>query len=169
MPADCSGTTDTAWKYTYDADGNRLSQTDSRNQSRYTTYDALDRPLCSALSAADASSCTGTTDEATFYDGYSNASTPGGNLPIGVYRPNGQLRLRSDRAQDGGTVRGHKRRGIRLALLRLRSARADRPEHPLSDDPRRRDYYSDSQHALQRRGTGHRSGLSRRGDADLDL
>jgi YD repeat-containing protein len=70
MPADCSGPTDTAWKYTYDADGNRLSQTDPRNQSRYTTYDALDRPLCSALTAADASACSGTTDEVTFYDGY---------------------------------------------------------------------------------------------------
>lgn len=89
MPADCSSTTDTAWKYTYDADGNRLSQTDARNQSRYTTYDALDRPLCSALTAADASSCGGTTDEATFYDSYSNASTPGATFPSGCMAPTG--------------------------------------------------------------------------------
>jgi len=89
MPADCSGPTDTAWKYTYDADGNRLSQTDARNQSRYTTYDALDRPLCSALSASDASSCGGTTDEVTFYDGYSNASTPGATFPSGCTAPTG--------------------------------------------------------------------------------
>ncbi len=89
MPADCSGPTDTAWKYTYDADGNRLSQTDPRNQSRSTTYDALDRPLCSALSASDASSCGGTTDEVTFYDGYSNASTPGATFPSGCTAPTG--------------------------------------------------------------------------------
>ncbi|HLG75756.1 MAG TPA: hypothetical protein VKX46_05040, partial [Ktedonobacteraceae bacterium] len=89
LPADCSGPTDTAWKYTYDADGNRLSQTNPRDQSRSTTYDALDRPLCSALSAADASACGGTTDEVTFYDGSSNASTPGATFPSGCTAPTG--------------------------------------------------------------------------------
>ncbi len=67
MPADCSGPTDTAWKYTYDADGNILSQTDPRNQSISTSYDALDRPLCRALSASDASSCGGSTNAVYFY------------------------------------------------------------------------------------------------------
>src|SRR5579883_966889 len=89
MPADCSGPTDTAWKYTYDADGNRLSQTDARNQSRYTSYDALDRPLCRALSAFDASSCGGSTNAVYFYDGYSNASTPGATFPSGCTAPTG--------------------------------------------------------------------------------
>ncbi|HLG76689.1 MAG TPA: RHS repeat-associated core domain-containing protein, partial [Ktedonobacteraceae bacterium] len=89
MPADCSGPTDTAWKYTYDADGNILSQTDPRNQSIYTSYDALDRPLCRALSAFDASSCGGSTNAVYFYDGYSNASTPGATFPSGCTAPTG--------------------------------------------------------------------------------
>jgi RHS repeat-associated protein len=89
VPADCSGTTDLAWKYTYDANGNQLSQTDPRNQSTYTSYDALDRPLCRALTSADASSCGGSTDAVFFYDGYSNASTPGAAFPSGCAAPSG--------------------------------------------------------------------------------
>ncbi len=89
MPADCSSTTDTAWKYTYDADGNQLSVTDPRNVSTYTSYDALDRPLCEALTSADASSCGGSTYGVYFYDGYSNASTPGATFPSGCTAPTG--------------------------------------------------------------------------------
>ncbi len=89
QPADCSSTADTAWKYTYDADGNQLSQTDPRNQSMYTSYDALDRPLCRALTATDAGSCAGSTYAAFFYDGYSNASTPGATFPAGCTAPSG--------------------------------------------------------------------------------
>ncbi|HVB74905.1 MAG TPA: hypothetical protein VNE38_15240 [Ktedonobacteraceae bacterium] len=89
MPADCSNSSDTAWKYTYDADGNQLSQTDPRNESRYTSYDAINRPLCSALTAADANSCSGSTDQVYFYDGYSNASTPGATFPAGCTAPTG--------------------------------------------------------------------------------
>lgn len=89
MPADCSGTTDLAWKYTYDGDGNQLSQTDPRNLSTYTSYDMLDRPLCRALTASDSSSCGGSTYAAFFYDGYSNASTPGATFPSGCQAPTG--------------------------------------------------------------------------------
>ena len=37
LPADCSSRSDAAWKYTYDGDGNQISQTDPRNVSTYTT------------------------------------------------------------------------------------------------------------------------------------
>ena len=33
LPADCSSRSDAAWKYTYDGDGNQISQTDPRNVS----------------------------------------------------------------------------------------------------------------------------------------
>ena len=89
MPADCSSSTDLAWKYSYDGDGNQLSATDPRNQSIFTTYDAVDRPLCSALTSADASSCQGSTYATFFYDGYSNASTPGATFPTSCVAPSG--------------------------------------------------------------------------------
>jgi YD repeat-containing protein len=89
MPADCANSSDTAWKYSYDADGNQLSQTDPRSVSRYTSYDALNRQLCSALTSADANSCSGSTDAVYFYDGYSNASTPGATFPAGCTAPSG--------------------------------------------------------------------------------
>jgi RHS repeat-associated protein len=89
LPADCGSSTDKAWKYSYDNNGNQLSQTDPRNQSIYTTYDVLNRPLCSALSVADANSCGGSTFATFFYDGYSNASTPGATFPSGCTAPAG--------------------------------------------------------------------------------
>ncbi len=52
LPASCSSSSDTAWKVTYDADGNRLTQTDPRKVSTYTSYDALDRPLCRGTASA---------------------------------------------------------------------------------------------------------------------
>ncbi|HEY1349190.1 MAG TPA: RHS repeat-associated core domain-containing protein [Ktedonobacteraceae bacterium] len=89
LPAGCSGTTDTAWKYTYDADGNPLLQTDPRNQQLATSYDALNRPLCRALSTADASSCGGSTYAVFFYDSYTNSGTPGAIFPAGCTAPTG--------------------------------------------------------------------------------
>ena len=87
MPADCGSSGDVAWKYTYDADGNPLSQTDPRNQSKYSSYDLLDRPLCTALTAADAASCQGSTYATFFYDTYDNSGTPGATFPTGCVAP----------------------------------------------------------------------------------
>ncbi len=49
LPASCSNTSDSAWKVTYDPNGNVFSQTDPRNRSTYTSYDVLDRPLCRGI------------------------------------------------------------------------------------------------------------------------
>lgn len=89
MPADCGSSSDTAWKYTYDYDSNLLSQTDPRNQSTDTSFDALDLPLCSALTSGDASSCQGSTYATFFYDSYDNHGTPGATFPSGCTAPDG--------------------------------------------------------------------------------
>ncbi len=81
MPASCSSSSDTAWKVTYDADGNQLSQTDPRNVTTYTSYDALDRPLCSGTTSAQVNPCQSSAYETYFYDSYDNSSNPGVSFP----------------------------------------------------------------------------------------
>ncbi|HEU5380228.1 MAG TPA: RHS repeat domain-containing protein [Ktedonobacteraceae bacterium] len=71
------------------ADCNQLSQTDPRNQSTSTSYDALNRPLCRALNATDASSCGGSTYAVFFYDSYNNSGTQGATFPSGCSAPTG--------------------------------------------------------------------------------
>ncbi len=83
LPASCSDSSDVAWKYTYDADGNQLSQVDPRNQSIYTSYDVLDRPLCRGTSSAAVNPCGNSTYAQFFYDSYSNAGNPGVIFPAG--------------------------------------------------------------------------------------
>jgi RHS repeat-associated protein len=87
LPASCSSSSDFAWKYTYDADGNQLSQLDPRNQGLYTSYDVLDRPLCRGTSSAAVNPCGNSTYAQFFYDSYSNASNPGVTFPSGCVAP----------------------------------------------------------------------------------
>jgi RHS repeat-associated protein len=91
MPTDCSSTTDTAWKFTYDADGNTLSVTDPRSQVTYASYDALDRPLCTGISQMAVNPCQNSAAELYFYDSYNNSSNPSVALPSGCTAPNGSI------------------------------------------------------------------------------
>ena len=49
MPASCSNSSDTAWKVSYDNNGNQTSLTDPRGQTTYASYDSLDRMLCKEI------------------------------------------------------------------------------------------------------------------------
>jgi YD repeat-containing protein len=89
MPSDCSSSTDNAWKYTYDADGNQVSSVDPNNNQVYTSYDALDRPLCAALLAADAADCGASAFNFYFYDSYDSSSNPLAIMPDGCDAPSG--------------------------------------------------------------------------------
>ncbi len=80
LPASCSGSSDTAWKFTYDADGNALSQIDPRKQGTYTSYDNLDRQLCRATAA---NPCNSSPYALYFYDSYNNHSNSGQSFPAG--------------------------------------------------------------------------------------
>ncbi len=85
----CSNTSDSAWKYTYDGDGNVLSQTDPRNVSTYTNYDVLDRPLCHGTAANQVNPCQSGAYATYFYDSYDNSSNPGVAFPSGCTAPGG--------------------------------------------------------------------------------
>jgi len=89
LPPGCSNSSDTAWKVTYDADGNQLSQTDPRNQSVYSSYDLLDRPLCNGTSSASVNPCQSSSYAQYFYDSYTNGSNPTLTFPSGCTAPSG--------------------------------------------------------------------------------
>ncbi len=89
LPPSCSSSSDTAWKYTYDADGNVLSQTDPRNVTTYTSYDALDRPLCIGTASAQVNPCGSSAYATYFYDSYDNSSNPGVTFPSACTAPGG--------------------------------------------------------------------------------
>ena len=97
LPASCSNTSDNAWKYSYDGDGNLLSQTDPRGATTYTSYDELDRPLCSGYQSSLVNPCKSgvyKTDFTTvymtyFYDSYDNSSNLGAPFPSGCSAPGG--------------------------------------------------------------------------------
>nr|MBA2393449.1 RHS repeat-associated core domain-containing protein [Ktedonobacteraceae bacterium] len=89
LPAGCSSSTDWAWKLSYDADGNLLSQSDPRNQHVYTSYDALDRPLCRGAASTDVNPCQNSAYASYFYDSYTNSSNPGVTFPTGCIAPSG--------------------------------------------------------------------------------
>jgi YD repeat-containing protein len=89
MPASCSNSSDTARKVTYDADGNVLSQTDPRNVSTYTSYDALDRPLCRGTASSQVNPCQSSAYATFFYDSYDNNSNPGVTFPSDCRAPGG--------------------------------------------------------------------------------
>jgi YD repeat-containing protein len=89
LPTSCSSSSDTAWKVTYDADGNQLSQTDPRNVSTYTSYDALDRPLCLGTASSQVNPCQSSAYATFFYDSYDNSSNSGVTFPSGCVAPSG--------------------------------------------------------------------------------
>ena len=89
MPASCSNSADTAWSVSYDVDGNVLSQTDPRNVTTYTSYDALDRPLCRGTAASQVNPCGSSAYAAFFYDSYNNTSNSGVSFPAGCTAPSG--------------------------------------------------------------------------------
>ena len=89
LPASCSNTSDSAWKVSYDPNGNVLSQTDPRNQTTYTSYDALDRPLCRGTAASQVNPCQSSAYATYFYDSYDNRSNPGVAFPSGCMAPGG--------------------------------------------------------------------------------
>ena len=89
LPASCSNTSDNAWKYTYDGDGNVLSQTDPRNVTTYTSYDLLDRPLCHGTTSSQVNPCQSSAYATFFYDSYDNWSNPGVTFPSGCTAPGG--------------------------------------------------------------------------------
>lgn len=89
MPTSCSSSSDTAWSYTYDADGNLLSQTDPRNITTYSSYDLLDRPLCRGTASSQVNPCGSGAYDAFFYDSYDNSSNSGIAFPTGCTTPAG--------------------------------------------------------------------------------
>jgi RHS repeat-associated protein len=89
LPTSCSDGGDFAWKFSYDADGNQLSQVDPRNQAVYVSYDVLDRPLCRGTSSGAVNPCSNSTYAQYFYDSYSNTSNPGVTFPAGCVAPTG--------------------------------------------------------------------------------
>jgi RHS repeat-associated protein len=89
LPTSCSSSSDTAWKMTYDADNNTLSQTDPRNVTTYTSYDALDRPLCRGTASSQVNPCQSSAYATFFYDSYNNSSNPGVAFPSSCIAPVG--------------------------------------------------------------------------------
>ncbi|HEY5005994.1 MAG TPA: hypothetical protein VII61_22735 [Ktedonobacteraceae bacterium] len=87
MPPSCSNSSDTAWSYSYDGNGNVLSQTDPRNVSTYTSYDVLDRPLCRGTAANQVNPCQSNAYATYFYDGYTNSSNPNETFPASCSAP----------------------------------------------------------------------------------
>ncbi len=88
LPPGCANSSDTAWHFTYDADGNLLQQTDPRNQNTYTSYDKLDRPLCRSTQN---NPCSTSPYSVYFYDSYNNGSNAGQTFPSGCVAPGGSL------------------------------------------------------------------------------
>jgi RHS repeat-associated protein len=89
LPTSCSSSSDTAWKVTYDADGNQLSQADPRKMSTYTSYDALDRPLCRGTASSQVNPCQSSAYTTFFYDSYNNSSNSSVTFPSGCVAPGG--------------------------------------------------------------------------------
>ncbi|MFL5626095.1 MAG: RHS repeat-associated core domain-containing protein [Ktedonobacteraceae bacterium] len=89
LPAGCSSSSDQAWKFSYDADGNMINQSDPRNQSVYASYDVLDRPLCRGTTSAAVNPCSNSAYARYFYDSYGNTSNPGVTFPSGCTAPSG--------------------------------------------------------------------------------
>ena len=88
LPPGCANSSDTAWHFSYDADGNLLSQIDPRNQAAYSSYDNLDRPLCRSTQS---NPCSNSPYALYFYDSYNNNSNPGQTFPSGCTAPTGSL------------------------------------------------------------------------------
>ncbi|GER88987.1 hypothetical protein KDW_31490 [Dictyobacter vulcani] len=91
LPPNCQNASDTAWKFTYDGNGNILSQTDPRGQATYTSYDVLDRPLCKGTTSASVSPCNSSAYATYFYDSYDNSSNPGVTFPTTCTAPTGSF------------------------------------------------------------------------------
>ncbi|GCF10715.1 RHS repeat-associated core domain-containing protein [Dictyobacter arantiisoli] len=89
LPAGCSSSSDTAWKYNYDRNGNVLSQQDPRGQSTYVSYDVLNRALCKGTTSAAVSPCSSSAYATFFYDSYDNTSNPGVTFPSTCVAPSG--------------------------------------------------------------------------------
>ncbi|WP_149403029.1 RHS repeat-associated core domain-containing protein, partial [Dictyobacter arantiisoli] len=89
LPAGCSSSADTAWKYNYDRNGNVLSQQDPRGQSTYVSYDVLNRALCKGTTSAAVSPCSSSASATFFYDSYDNTSNPGVTFPTTCMAPSG--------------------------------------------------------------------------------
>ena len=89
LPPSCSSASDTAWKASYDADGNVLSQVDPRNTTTYTSYDVLDRPLCRGTASSQVNPCTSGAYATYFYDSYDTSSNTGATFPSGCLTPSG--------------------------------------------------------------------------------
>ena len=89
MPPSCSSSSDMASKVTYDVDDNVLSQTDPRNVTTYTSYDALDRPLCRGTASSQVNPCQSSAYATFFYDSYDNSSNAGVTFPVGCAAPGG--------------------------------------------------------------------------------
>src|SRR5947209_12007042 len=89
LPAGCSTSGDTAWHFTYDADGNQTRSTDPRNQNIYISYDNLDRPLCRGTVSSDVNPCQNSAYAKYFYDSYDNTSNPQVTFPPGCVAPSG--------------------------------------------------------------------------------
>ncbi|WP_220197877.1 hypothetical protein [Ktedonospora formicarum] len=87
LPAGCSSSSDTAWKLTYDDNGNLLTQSDPRGQNIYMSYDGLNRPLCKGTTSASVNPCSSDASETYFYDGYNNGSNWGVTFPTGCAAP----------------------------------------------------------------------------------
>ncbi|GCE23180.1 hypothetical protein KDK_69800 [Dictyobacter kobayashii] len=79
------------WVYSYDGDGNVLSQTDPRGQSTYVSYDVLNRSLCKGTTSASVNPCSSSAYATFFYDSYDNSSNTGVAFPSGCAAPTGSF------------------------------------------------------------------------------
>ena len=86
LPPGCASSSDTAWHFVYDADGNLVQQSDPRNQQTYSSYDLLDRPLCRSTQS---NPCSNSPSAVYFYDSYNNSSNSAQSFPSGCTAPGG--------------------------------------------------------------------------------